>query len=473
MGNEREARVGEPFQFPHLFVMIHRGLDICDRSARLVERCYSIESGMNTSYIRQLSVCPRLTLNSKRWALLFSFCLLLSEGTVGFTTSTQRFRLPILQSVLFAKASKKKKSGGRGSAAGIKGFGSTAPKTKANVETDRSKQARAFYEFLDKNGAGDNLKRTALGFFLLPSGDKLRGVVALKDIKKGDDIINIPYELAVNLGPEGEDPTLPALELLRDYCEIMSSGEATPKRAYFEMLPPFGGSDCLGSTDFFSDEALEALQSPLIVEETLRRRDRTRKRFEELDDESFPNWIDGSRLTEQCLRWAVWLITSRVLTVQGNVDENKSYRLLIPYLDMCNHDRSSKHILMGRAVPGESLRVVAGANVKAGEQVNICYGGGVAGNDRFIQDYGFLDSSKEAFDIVAQQIMGKRRIQEGASAGKTMSAVDRDNTLGRLRDTTKAEDKATMESTSDAAVRAAIEYRLGVKESLSKFTEML
>ena len=227
----------------------------------------------------------------------------------------------------------------------------------------------------------------------------------------------------------------------------------------------------MGSTDFFSDEALEALQSPLVVEETLRRRDRSRKRFEELS-EPFPNWIDGSPLTVHHLQWAVWLITSRVLTVQGDVDEGKSYRLLIPYLDMCNHDRSSKHVLTGRAVRGGSLRVVAGANVKAGEQVNICYGGGVAGNDRFIQDYGFLDPSKEAFDIVAQEIMGKRRIQEGASAGKTVSSVDRDSTLERLRETTIAEDKASPESASDAAVRSAIEYRLGVKEALSKFTDI-
>ena len=141
---------------------------------------------------------------------------------------------------------------------------------------DRSKPALAFYEYMEQHGAGDNLKRAALGYF-----GPLRGVVAMRDLKKGDDLINIPYELAVNLGQEGGDPTLPALELLRDYCEVLgTNGESAPnfnRKEYYEMLPPFRGEDCLGSTDFFSNDALEALQSPTVVEETLKRRERTKR----------------------------------------------------------------------------------------------------------------------------------------------------------------------------------------------------
>jgi hypothetical protein len=381
---------------------------------------------------------------------------------------------------LFAKAAaKKKKSGGGGGVAGVKGFGgaSSSSKKAGGVNMDRSKDALAFYDFLENNGAGDNLKRAALGYFPLPGGgdEQLRGVVALKDMKKGDVLIRIPYEIAMNLGLEGADPTLPGMTLLEAHCKVLApdaqQGDGPDRSAYHTMLPEYMGTDCLGSTDFFSDEALEALQAPMVVEETLKRGVRTKTRFEQEVDYSFPTWIDGTPVTEQHLRWAVWLITSRILTVEGDAEENRAYRLLIPFLDMCNHDRSSPHVLTGRAVPGGELKVVAGAPVQAGEQINICYGGGVAGNDRFLQDYGFLDSTV-AYNIVAQQLLGKKRMLEGDSAGRTMSIIDRDATMEKLRQTTMKQDEELLEKETDSSLRSAIQYRLGVKKALSKFIIM-
>lgn len=408
-------------------------------------------------------------------AVLLALELLSRSYTHAFTLqsliASQKF-IPTRRCNSFLHAKKKKKKGGGGgAAAGVKGFGGATTTFKANtkVKMDRSKDTLAFYDYMEKNGgAGENLKRVALGYFPLPNGGELRGVVALRDIKKGDVIINIPYEMAVNLGPEGEDPTLPALELLTDYADTLRSDNDS---AYFKLLPPFMGNDCLGSTDFFSDAALEALQSPLVVEETLNRRERTRARFGDKAGD-LPTWIDGTPMTEEHLQWAVWLITSRVLTVQGNPEEGKSYRLLIPFLDMCNHDRSSPHVLTGRAMPDGELKVVAGENVAAGDQINICYGGGVAGNDRFLQDYGFLDSATAAFDLVAQQLLGKRRMVEGASAGKNIAIADMERTLDLLRTTTIEQDEALLENERDSALRSALEYRLGLKRALAKYVVM-
>jgi SET domain len=384
---------------------------------------------------------------------------------------------PKSKSGLSAKATKKKKAGPT-SAAGIKGFGAPSIGGSSTFETDRSVAARAFYDYLEKGGAGDNWKRCGLGFFDLANGISLRGVVALRDVKKGDVIIRIPYDLAVNLGQEGGDPTLPAVALLKDYCQVLSGeeGAESSRKAYYEMLPPFRGDDCLGSTDFFSEEALEALQSPTIVDETKKRRERIKNRFEQdiATDNNFPPWIDDSPVTEEHLQWVVWLITSRVLTVQGDANEGNSYRLLIPLLDMCNHDRKSPHVLSGRAVPGGELKVVAGAPVKAGEQINICYGGGVAGNDRFLQDYGFLDSDVAAYEMVAAQLLGKRRILEGAGAGRIMAETDREVALKTLRSTTIGDDRSLLDSVQvlDSGMRSALEFRLGVKQALSKQIEM-
>ena len=327
-----------------------------------------------------------------------------------------------------------------------------------------------FTTFWKRTAAATILKRVALATFPLvgikgPDGNdiRIRGVMANRSIKKGEAIIDVPYELAMNLGRESSDPTLPATTLLQEYCRWISNsqdadgGTAQRKRdngAYFNMLPPYLGSDCLGSTDFFSDEALDALQFPPTKEETLRRRQLTSARYER-DIEPMTQissnmyrWEGGDDTvaSEQHLRWAAWLITSRVLTVQGEEGTGEAFRLMIPLIDMCNHDRSSPHVLTGRAVPGGRLKILAGENIEAGSQVNIQYGGGVAGNDRFIQDYGFLDSldGGTAYDMVANILMG------GAAGGgnaaefgrrAAMNLSDRTAALEALKTTSIAEDR--------------------------------
>ena len=407
-----------------------------------------------------------------------------------------------------SKAKKKSSSGG-GGVGGLKGFGSSVSSSSSSSSTspagaagggggtiDRSRDALAFYNYLERHGAGDNLKRVALATFPL-AGIKgsdgqeirIRGVMATRQIKKGEPIIDVPYELAMNLGRESSDPTLPAVNLLQDYCRWRSgssSGSSTgssggkredgndrDRGAYFQMLPPHRGDDCGGSTDFFSDAALEALQFPPIQDETVRRREQTAARYErdvepmtQISDNLY-RWRDGGDddvVTEEHLRWAVWLVTSRVLTVQGEEGTGESYRLMIPLIDMCNHDRGSVHVLTGRAVPGGRLKILAGETVEAGSQVNIPYGGGVAGNDRFIQDYGFLDATDGgfAFDVVAKALVGG-----GGEFGPTlMGQRDRTAALEALKTTTIEQDEADLEGTTERDIREALAFRIGVKRAL-------
>jgi len=387
--------------------------------------------------------------------------------------------------ILEAKAAKKKKKKKNVNIndGGLRGFGPVG-KTKDNqVRLDRSNKARLFYDYMEEGGAGDNFQRCAIANLPLRLDDdndtEIRGIAALKPIQKGDNIIRIPYELAENLGEEGTDPTIPAVSFLKNYCETLlasaSAAEANKlfgKVSYYQMLPPFAGEDCMSSTDFFPDHALMELQSPLIVEEIKKRKSQISDRF--LSDishnDSFPKWIDGSPVIEEHLIWAVWIITSRVLTVQGEIDTGRSYRLLIPFLDMCNHDRSSPHILTGRAVSNGELKVVAGAPLKKGDAINICYGGGVAGNDRFIQDYGFSDSNEVAFNIVAQQLLGKRRIVDGVGSGYVLSESDRLRSLKELDRTTVERDRDLLGTETDKNLLAAYNYRIGIKMAISKYS---
>merc|ERR1711965_342152 len=89
------------------------------------------------------------------------------------------------------------------------------------------------------------------------------------------------------------------------------------------------------------------------------------------------------------LRWATWLVLSRVLTVLAPTPNGggEGHKLLIPFIDMFNHKAGTKHYLTGRT--DGMLRVVAGSTVKAGEQVFIMYGTEATSNEEFVAHYGF------------------------------------------------------------------------------------
>jgi hypothetical protein len=251
----------------------------------------------------------------------------------------------------------------------------------------------------------------------------------------------------------------------------------------------------MGSTDFFSDEALEMMQSPLVMEETVSRRELVKARYERdietmaIMSSNLYRWGDKEEdgiATFSHLQWATWLITSRVLTVQARENDSGMtvpHRLFIPLIDMCNHDRDSPHILSGRAEPGGMLKVVAGADVKAGDAIEISYGGGVEGNDRFIQDYGFLDGggSKELANSVAvveaYRVVAKKLIGSGKKSIKSMSKVvspeDQKRSLEALGATSLEEDEMLLSSgqvvKNDEIM--ALQYRIGLKRAIKDLTD--
>jgi hypothetical protein len=72
----------------------------------------------------------------------------------------------------------------------------------------------------------------------------------------------------------------------------------------------------------------------------------------------------------------VWMVVSRSLGVLGPVSKRQ---LLIPFLDLCNHEATSVHVLTGRATPGEGLwmtwllvRSAADIVVRSWVQVGSC-----------------------------------------------------------------------------------------------------
>jgi len=240
-----------------------------------------------------------------------------------------------------------------------------------------------FFAYLTANGA-DASKVTLADF------GGLRGVMALQDIAPGEAIITVPYELSLDLGSESSDPTAPAVAFLDHYLRAGS-----PARPYLAQIPAADSADCT-TTDFFSEDELALLQCPQVVRATAGRAARLDERAASLARAYASRTTPGRGTpppTLGVLRWATWVVVSRVLTVQGR-EANAPRKCLIPLIDMVNHHptQGAAQVLSGRAAPGSFMKVLAGpGGVAAGKQVFIQYGGGAIGSARFLQDYGFLE----------------------------------------------------------------------------------
>ena len=102
-------------------------------------------------------------------------------------------------------ASSKPKKEKASKAGAIGGFGSGG-KLPKGVKVVRDKATTRFLKELASKGGSSvakTLKRAGLATFATQEYGLLRGVVATADVKKGEPIIEIPYEVAVDLGKEG------------------------------------------------------------------------------------------------------------------------------------------------------------------------------------------------------------------------------------------------------------------------------
>ena len=207
--------------------------------------------------------------------------------------------------------------------------------------------------------------------------DGLRGVMALEDIAPGEEIVAIPARFALDLGTSSTDPLAAAEKL----CVERIADQYTLERpAYFAVLPPPGSPD-LCTPEFFDEAELAELQQwPLLLEAAQRRRAAVEA-----------SYLATDKAEAAALLWAQWAVLSRVLTVAG--PDGRGHKLLIPFMDLFNHDRGSAHVLTGRS--DGLLKVVAGAPIAEGEQVCISYGDASTSNAELLDQYGFVDTSPE------------------------------------------------------------------------------
>jgi len=298
--------------------------------------------------------------------------------------------------------------------------------------------------------------------------------VALKPFKKGEIVVSIPSDVSIDLGGSN-DPGAVGLNLLRKIQSIRTESKNSPQAAYIRLLPQVGGQDYSTTTDFFSDKELEMLQWPPVQEETRQRVERIKeiaKKYNVDEEElKWAVWLVSHAITAAAAPWQLLLhsschpshalsirlwylsitqVVSRVIAVK--LPGVGLHKLLIPFLDLFNHDGASPHQLSPGMVQGTNtimLCVVAGDDIKEGEEVVFAYGAGMIGSDRMIQDYGFLD---QATSRNTDAILVK-------SADESVRQA--------LQATTVEEDKALLQSGGLSPNEVlAVQFRIALKESL-------
>lgn len=317
-------------------------------------------------------------------------------------------------------------------------------------EQGEDKKWRQFVSWITAKG-GD------LSAVTMASPNGMRGLTATRDIAAGESIIELPLGAVIELSDDDhqKDLSFSALTLLKLYKDPSSTpgGDASP---YFDLFPPPGSEPMATMPDFFSDAELDLMQHPPASAKTQRRKSLCQERAKE-------NNVDVADVT-----WAWCAVAQRSFTVLSPLDG--VLRLLLPGIDMLNHDSDSLHAFKVRwnlhGVFEGTFKVVAGSPVKKGEEICICYGGspgrpdGCDGdckgdvawtNDQYLQRYGFVDSS-----IGSTMVDGRWLTSDAAAPVREA-----------LAQTSVEEDEALLKDESlSVAARAAIEFRVHMKRAL-------
>mmetsp|Transcript_8652 Transcript_8652/g.15560 ORF Transcript_8652/g.15560 Transcript_8652/m.15560 type:complete len:450 (-) Transcript_8652:55-1404(-) len=321
---------------------------------------------------------------------------------------------------------------------------------EALVQADEEAWARFSAWSSERGGKLENVR---LSRFDMGNGNLVRGLLATRDIAEGESIIELPMTAVLEVidpNSRNQDPAVVAnglLELLEQTGE-----ENAP---YFDMFPAPDSADMITMPDFFTDDEISMLQFPSIEEKT-----RLRKRL--CSQKALEIGVDEERL-----RWAVCTVAQRAFTIHSPVDG--VLRLLLPGIDLFNHDADSFHrlrVVWTLDVFDGLFKVVAGSNIVSGDEIRICYGGsphrpdGCGGdcagdiawtNDQYLQRYGFVDRS-----------LGTTMVD-----GKWLVTDDAAEVREALAQTSIAEDEASLESSElSEAARAALGFRLHLKLAL-------
>lgn len=292
---------------------------------------------------------------------------------------------------------KVKTNKGAGSA---KGFGvSKAPILSHTPDTSPTTQA--LLQFLTAQKA----KGIEQGVTEIGTKDGQRGLFATTDIKKDQILCMIPSDVALALSDPakfGADaPTFAhgGLNFLQMYWNKEQA--RTMWAPYLDTIPTKDSPYFTPTPDYYTDEEVELLEFPRLVQSVKKRK------------QDMQQLADENGLTLEELQFATWLVSSRAFNInlaEGEKTDDEQYdergqvitkagaglksiRVMIPYLDMANHDTTSPNCRFTMIDPEKDeawFALEASRNIPAGREIKISYRSGIYSSVELLMNYGFV-----------------------------------------------------------------------------------
>ena len=279
------------------------------------------------------------------------------------------------------------------------GFG-TKPNSIVH-SPDNSASTQHLIKFL-KSQKSEGLGNIEIGY---RSDTGVRGLFATKSFKQGQILCKIPSDCALALSDpakNGEDtPTMAhgGANFLNMYMKPSYARQLWAP--YLDTLPTIGSANFDPTPDFFSDEELELLEFPRLIRQAKERRQQVQAVADELG------------LTTEELQFATWLTASRAFSISmtgaqddtqalkyddrgqviTKVGEQKTIRVLVPFIDMANHSSdqpNTKLMLIDPEKDDAWFALEATRPIAPGKEITIAYGNGIESSVELLMNYGFV-----------------------------------------------------------------------------------
>mmetsp|Transcript_32347 Transcript_32347/g.59676 ORF Transcript_32347/g.59676 Transcript_32347/m.59676 type:complete len:380 (+) Transcript_32347:69-1208(+) len=286
---------------------------------------------------------------------------------------------------------KRKKVSNQGKAAG--GFAKKPDDTVPTSHTrDESPSTKNLINFL-LQWKSEGLGPAEVGF---DTSTGIRGMYATQPFKKNDIVCKIPSDVALAL----VDPSIDTGETMNiaygavNFLQWYQNNEQARGMwsAYLDTLPTTE-AHFDPTPDFYSDEEIEQLEFPMIVNQAKERK----KQIAAL--------AESENIPFDELQFAAWLVASRSFAIKISVDDplvrdgatstsEKAIRVLLPFLDMINHSSDSANAELHLIDPEKDeawFAIRAVRPIKKGKEITISYGAsGVESSLGLLMNYGFV-----------------------------------------------------------------------------------
>ena len=343
---------------------------------------------------------------------------------------------------------------------GAGGFGKKSDSVPIQHSPDTSPEMTALMQFLlsqKSSGFGSPDAGTEVG---IGNENQVRGIYATKSFKKGEILCRIPSDCALALSDPalgGDD--IPTMAHAGRNFLIFYKLDPKANQVWSPYLNtlPSNDDDFDATPDYFSEDEINALEFPLAIEAARRRQ----REIQELaESESQQN----DDITLEDLQFATWIASSRAFPIQisshdpnepqGLVSKpNKQIKVLLPYLDLINHNSNSFNAELHLIDPEKDeawFAIKATRPIKAGKEITISYGTGVLSSVDLLQNYGFVPTENKIDDFM-------------------LSKTDNDKIISSLDgwSTTLEEDEYALQNddTLSTHMRKVLQFRCKLKRS--------